>query len=134
MKVVALDSSSLQGRNLNEVLAALGIRGEKDAVSYQHGVHDGNLALNEIGEADATSQVPRIKAQKGELGEREVCPRGFLPHSCQFARLCVAPDIQAKYALAKSWDFRAAGCEAEVDDHVVPEKGLTLTMRWPSRD
>jgi hypothetical protein len=69
---------------------------------------------------DMSAEQYKIKLPPPEIGVKDVCHAGWSRFSCQFVRLCVSPDVVAKYDLNTSREFGYAHCKA--DSRVVPEE------------
>jgi|GEM_PF-4560873 len=84
----------------------------------------GQAARKEVIDADAAAaQIPLPKTPPTAAAGKDVCPTGWARYSCQFARLCLSPDLleksQEPNALETRGEFVFAKCKA--DDRTAPD-------------
>ena len=51
---------------------------------------------------------------------KDVCPEGWTRYGCQLVRLCVSPEVESQYPVAKTLEDKSTGC-GRPDDRIVPE-------------
>jgi hypothetical protein len=97
----------------------------KDVEAHdQDAFREGQRAREAVVDADAAAaQVPLPKASHADASARDVCPTGWRRYSCQFARLCLSPDLldksQEPDSLETRSEFVFAKCKA--DDRTASE-------------
>ena len=99
-----------------------------DVESYdQELLHEGQQARKEVLDADAAAaQIPIPHRPNVSSSGRDVCPTDWARYSCQFARLCLSPDLleksqqegEPKGTLERSAEFVFAKCTT--DGRTVP--------------
>lgn len=81
--------------------------------------------------------VPRTvsqEAQERAAPLRDVCPEGWARYSCNEVRLCVSPEVENQYDVAKALEEKGTGCGRS--DRIVPGAWAHVTpyvVGWRNR-
>jgi len=126
MKVVKIDSGDFSSeRNFHQALERFTASFKDTEAHDSDAFRAGEEARQAVVNAVLTDgQIPSPKAAPNRSSTSDICPAGWARFGCQFARLCIAPDVASKYAtwsggtLEKSGQFYFAKCKA--DDKTVP--------------
>jgi hypothetical protein len=112
--VMRFDSSMIKNGDVKEAMNQLSrsIITKSDPHRYSDGEQEANKPL-ELRSLDTYG----LRPPPPKTPVTEVCPTGWRRFSCQFVRLCVAPNVTNRYNLSKSEKFGYAKCE--IDNHAV---------------
>lgn len=131
MKVERIDFADLSSDDSYGTVLQRFTASFSDVVGHdQDSFRKGQEARKQMMDADAAaSQVPLPKTTQAATSARDVCPTGWARYSCQFARLCLSPDLleksQEPNSLETRGEFVFAKCKA--DDRTVPEASTHAT-------
>lgn len=123
-KVVNVDASMIDSDKFDEGKLSFAVRRLYHAVDLSNADRGDYLRNREKCEKltslfrDYSLDEYHLKVLQPKPGVKDVCRPSSVRYSCDFVRLCVSPGVSSQYDLAKSKQFKYAGCKA--DDRIVP--------------